>query len=745
MPDSPAVSDPRVALAPLLQRVAALRKRLAFWLTLQGLAWVFGVALAVFLADFVIDRFFHMDLAQRTIMLGLMGSAIAWTAWKKLLRPLSTEISDDALVVKLEDSLSREDRETILSALELGRMDWSRRPEVSPALVESAIRKGAAAGGRIPVESVLREDRMTGNFLVSAFLGLVLFAIFLSSLIQPGSTAGIWVQRNILLADRSWPQDHEFEIEGLADGILRVPKGDDWTLTARVKKGAFSLPQATRLEIDRDGARRIEGMTNLGDDREFTAYIPPVNSPFTFRLLTNKVTSPWFNLEVVHRPRLDSLELVAVPPDYTGIEPQLLSVGSGPYRILAGSQLRVTGSADVPLASALLQIPDKAIALGIDESGTGFAGGAPPSALQSGSFLVDVASVEQIQFPGEVSPRGLGLRDPVRFRVKVIPDKPPTIQARIVGLSGLATPSAQVPLSAALRDDYGLSSARLAYDVKKDADGAEEESGIVELPLKAGTKEAEINESISLEDLGVETGSRLSMQVEASDNDAIAGTKSGTSTRLLLRIVTESELRADFLRREKEQQQVLTELIEKQDLLATDVRAFSAETRNVPQLDPSARSRLSGFEKQQGRIAVQVAAVIGQIERIVGEIAINRMPDEQNSLATRLTERVVTPLAEIRDQLSPEASSFLDLTRVPDTPPGDRTQFLSDAALAEAKVIGKLKQTLRHLVKNEDFQQAVNMLYDLQKSQENVLERTEDEKKKRVEELLKKDDEEPES
>ncbi|MEM9479386.1 MAG: hypothetical protein AAGA58_07015 [Verrucomicrobiota bacterium] len=724
----------------MLQRLGALRKRLAFWLTLRGLAWVFAITLFLFLIDFGVDRVFQMDLAQRTIMLILMGLAIAWTAWKKLLIPLTTGITDDALVVELEKGLSKQDRETVLSALELGRMDWSKRPEVSPSLVQSAIQQGAATGSRIPVDAVLREDRLTGNFLLSAFLGLCLVGIVLASLIKPESTAGIWAQRNILLSNISWPQDHEFQIGGMKDGILRVPKGDDWNLAARVKKGAFTLPQSVQLEIDRDGSRRVEGMTNQGDNREFTAYIPPVNSPFTFRLLSNKVTSPWFSLEVVERPKLTSVELTAEPPAYTGVQPESLTVGSGPYQILAGSTLQIRGNVDTPIAAATLNVPEKTVELEVDESGTAFSGTAPPAYIQSGSFLIDVASVDEIQFPGEESPRGLGLREPVRFRVKVVPDKAPTIQAKIVGLSGLATPSALVPLSAVIRDDYGLSSARMTYTSKKDGEENENLVGAVELTFDEKATEAEINESISLEELGIETGSRLSMQVEAEDNDAIAGKKSGTSTRLLLRIVTESELRADFLRREKEQQQILTELIEKQDLLSTDVKAFAAETRNVPLLDPSARSRLSGFEKRQGRVATQVASVIGQIERIVGEVAINRLPDEQNSLTTRLTERVVAPLSEIRDQLSPEASSLMDLARSPDAAAESRVQFLADSALAQSRIIGKLKQTLRHLVKNEDFQQAVNMLYDLQKSQENVLERTEDEKKRRVEELLDKDD-----
>ena len=65
------------------------------------------------------------------------------------------------------------------------------------------------------------------------------------------------------------------------------------------------------------------------------------------------------------------------------------------------------------------------------------------------------------------------------------------------------------------------------------------------------------------------------------DNDTVTGPKSGESTKILLRVVGEAELRTDLLRREKEQRQILTEMIKKQDLLLTDTGALAAECREI--------------------------------------------------------------------------------------------------------------------------------------------------------------------
>ncbi len=730
----------RAALAPILRKLRTIRKRIALWFTFHGLVRVFTAAIIVFGLDLLLDRFLQMDRAQRSIMLVLMLGFLGWVFWRKLLQPLLASISDDALVVELERHGGKDSREAVLSALELGRMDWSKRPEVSPALVQAAIARGAKTGREIPVDSVVREDRLGANFACTVLLGLILLAAAIAALVRPDGTLGIWAKRNLLLQNANWPQDHEFQILGAEDGIVRIPRGDDWTITALVREGAFALPQSVRIEYDRDGSRRTEGMTDTGERREFTAYLPPVSEEFTFRIASNKVTTEWFQAKIVDRPRLGSLTLTVTPPAYTGADAAELAVGSGPYKILAGSTLKVEGTTDIPVASARLDLPERPVTLALDEARTSFTGEAPTESLTSGSCILDVDSINKLAFPGETKARGLGFREPVRFRIRVVPDKAPTIQARLAGVSGLATVKALVPLTAILRDDYGLDSARLVYTWKGDAADAEEKEGTSSLELPADASVVELEDTIDIEALGVETGSRLSLRVEATDNDTVSGPKAGLSTRLLLRIVTEAELRTDFLRREKEQQQALTALIEKQDLLSTDIRAFSAETRNDDLLSASNRSRLSGFEKQQSRITAEINGVIASLERIVEEILINRLPDEEDAMKNRLRDRAMKPLVEAREKFSPEAAAQLDLARLPAADPDARAQAIGEAALAQSQVIGKLKQTLRHLVKNEDFQLAVNMLYDLQKSQEEVLRRTQLEKKKRVEELLKEDE-----
>ncbi len=59
------------------------------------------------------------------------------------------------------------------------------------------------------------------------------------------------------------------------------------------------------------------------------------------------------------------------------------------------------------------------------------------------------------------------------------------------------------------------------------------------------------------------------------------------------------------------------------------------------------------------------------------------------------------------------------------------------------KTIEKMKQVLALMVKSEGYQEAVNLLYEIQKSQQDVLERTIQEQQERIKRILEGEKVEP--
>src|SRR4030095_8856481 len=98
-----------VALKPLtdqtagvISRLATLRRQIATWFWVDGASRVLWLVLPLIAADLVLDWLVHLDKAQRLVMLGLALAAIGYLAYRRLARPLSVSMSDDALALQVE-------------------------------------------------------------------------------------------------------------------------------------------------------------------------------------------------------------------------------------------------------------------------------------------------------------------------------------------------------------------------------------------------------------------------------------------------------------------------------------------------------------------------------------------------------------------------------------------------------------------------------------------------------------------
>ena len=66
------------------------------------------------------------------------------------------------------------------------------------------------------------------------------------------------------------------------------------------------------------------------------------------------------------------------------------------------------------------------------------------------------------------------------------------------------------------------------------------------------------------------------------------------------------------------------------------------------------------------------------------------------------------------------------------TPIRRRTITAGDEAALQQEIAAAMREILRHMAKAEGYQEAVNLLYDIQKSQQDVLDRTNKERQERI-------------
>ena len=179
-----------------------------------------------------------------------------------------------------------------------------------------------------------------------------------------------------------------------------------------------------------------------------------------------------------------------------------------------------------------------------------------------------------------------------------------------------------------------LLSGEIDYLTKEDTGDRRELSGKITpngIKSKLGSKRIEMDGFVDLAPLDLAVNSRFSLLFSATDNNNITGPNVGRSTKMLFRIVGEAELRTDLLRREKEQRQLITESIKKQDLILTDSGAIAAELIDIDELTRENKERMATLQKNQKNLGNDISNVVRALKGMVMEIKNNKLEEIMNS------------------------------------------------------------------------------------------------------------------
>ena len=161
------------------------------------------------------------------------------------------------------------------------------------------------------------------------------------------------------------------------------------------------------------------------------------------------------------------------------------------------------------------------------------------------------------------------------------------------------------------------------------------------------------------------------------------------------------------------------ELVKKQDILLTDTGALAAELLDVDVLGRSEKERLAGLQKRQKLLSVNVSNIVKRLDSMVSEIANNRLEEDDGILKQRLRQKVIVPLAALVEEVIPVAALELDSSRRI-LEKDSRNESMRIASQFQVRTLEVMKEVLVHMVRNEGYQQAVNLLYEIQREQERM-------------------------
>jgi hypothetical protein len=308
-----------------------------------------------------------------------------------------------------------------------------------------------------------------------------------------------------------------------------------------------------------------------------------------------------------------------------------------------------------------------------------------------------------------------------------------------------------LPLEIKVTDDYGLTEVYVPYVWRGDDEQRKEGSGKLPLPgamIEPKKLELSFKDVLDLEPLDIPTSTGLTFHVAAADNDdyqdegsSATGPNVGKSPDFTIRVVTDEELRSDLLRREKEQRQEFERLAAQQLELLTFSRELEAQL-NSADLTNEQKQKLAQTPKQQKLIATNANSVTQRLSSIVIEIANNRLEEKEEtstaeedpdaavidktrrSIGKRLKTKIVEPLIELQDTGFPAAVQKVEQARRVSGDAAARLPAVQELVKQQEEVHAAMLVILSEMSQAEGFQEVVNALYEVEKQEKEVLERT---------------------
>lgn len=577
--------------------------------------------------------------------------------------------------------------------------------------------------------------------------------------------------------------------------VVKVARGTNVSLKVRAAQPPLAnrVPEhctvVYRTQKSGPGVRGERGsvtMSNFRDASEWRTFwfdgkpFKGVLSTIDFDVIGYDHRASGYRLEVVDSPAVVETALDLVYPSYmvdeaAGVH---LPIENQPYVpagtfIPVGTQVTLTFKANKPLLTAAI-VPA--------EGGEPTTIAIPRGAVdrQSFAYRIDSLTASTALDISLLDADNVATERPYRVFLTAVEDQPPQVEVSLKGIGSAVTPEVLVPIRGKISDDYAIQNTATAVQINE-ADELQRTFALA----KAGTVEHQIDfraERVDKTGVEIKPGDKLRLFVRATDKYDLGGQPhAATSDRYELDVVTPEDLLAQLEVREiglrrrfeliiDEMTQMRDSLLRVKASLGPDAGASSSEEGSgagdldAQPLSPEEKQRratelrLLRVQRALQQSQKSVAEVLGVAAGFLGireELINNRVDTEDRK--NRLKEQIADPLnstctvqfpllderlAALDKALGPGESSTLDVrpsAASDGTQSAPDTAGAADAAVDQANVVlSELEAVLAKMQNLETYNELLDIVRDLLKDQQRIIEKTQQERRRQTLEDLKK-------
>lgn len=784
-----AAEAPHAELHPALKRLlAGLRSRIRLYIWVEGLSLAVAWLGLMFWVGFALDYLpvlagsNEMPRGARFVLLAITGGVLAWVLQRYLLRRVFATLSDHSLALVLERRFT-EFKDSLVTSVELtgvSLLDRNFNADMFGHTESEAIAKTSD----VIYARVFNYRPVLRSVLAAA--GLVISIVIFFAVNSPIASQA--AARLVLLQDNKWVRQAKIEILGVDlerpptpgsttpmtvplefdRGVIKVAKGSNLRLKVRAASGlgVQIVPRTCtvyyRTESNGDypsenGRVILSKYRETPEGRQFQSEGKPfvgILSSVRFDVVGYDYRVRDYRIEVVESPAVVETLVDLKYPDYMVdlATSSHLPAADQPYvasgtSIPVGTEVTLKFRTNKPLKQALVRNSDT------NEEITLAAKADPfkfehriPALKESQALEITLTDADNVT-----------MDRPYRVLIAAIVDEPPQVDVAMKGIGMFVTPDVVMPLEGKTTDDYGVAKAWIEILV-----GEEQPR---QLPLtigKGGAVERKLDFRALRSDndpLALKPKDKLTIGVNATDKHNLdGGPHLGQGDRRQIDVVTPEELLSQLEVRElglrRRFEQIVDEMAQLRDSLlrvkaslAGDSKSASEPGEGEPGDKPLTPEQLAQRERELRLLRVQRAVQQSKKSRqetsgvaeafldIREELINNRVDTEERK--ERLKDLIATPLAQIVAAHFPELDRRLvALEKSLDdsaSAPG-----LADASIDQAnEVLAEMDKVLQKMLDLETFNELVDLVRDLLKSQDDLLDRTKQERKRQAVEELK--------
>lgn len=691
-----AVPSPPITKPPnevIEERLRLLQRRIRVWSLLDGAALFLATSLAVGWLAFAVDYGLEPGLNARGALRFVLIAVALFFAGRWLVLRWRVVVSPRRLAELLEARFPELD-DRLATAIELGRSDHP----FSHAMVAATTQDAAARLSRLPIGSVVHTGRVGKKWLGGAALILASGGLIVAF----PTLAASFGKRAFLLRDEKYPRRTRLELVDFKGSSRKVARGRDVEVVVMADTEGL-VPEKALLRYQTQGSADRVYMTRQGANR-FTHTFRGVVDSIEFEAIAGDDRTGWRTLEVVEPPRVTGVSANATFPLYTGRPAGPVPVAGGILPILTGSSLSIDVKFNKVMEKATASAGETPLTLErLDERGFhGALTASHPATLRVWGVDSD----------------GIELGEPFVIEVAAQRDQPPRVEAAVTGLGPAITPDAQAPIQVKASDDYGVAS--LALEATPD------ETPARLFPLESDdAAQFEMQTTFSLAPLKLATGKKLRLRVVARDRDDLRGPNEGSSDAFTFDVVTPDELLARLGLRE-------LNLRQRFEWLVRELTASRRELNELPS-DDSGRFVLERVAQTVRKSGGESLAIASDLRDIVAELINNKIADDKRR--ERIEAGVLRPLDQVTAEDFPSVAGSLDrlIGAWPKSGPTDRASLETDFD----RLLARCQAVLNGMLKLESLNEAAMMLRTVIRDEETLRKKTQDERRKRVLDLLK--------